>query len=179
MFESQQGVLVGLWPGMWACAGLAWLSRSQILYRDKVSKLMYCGDELRQIWRSRNAGLFIRQSPQHYSVQSPVIQWWFRGQWLVIGRLGLQSRHHLSITWPVAIGLVSKWIDQSVLNFKLEEKKDGCFGYPISYVLDTLEGYVRKSKLIYDKVTEVTGNPVDLPEASQKVVMSKLSYIRL
>ena len=66
-----------------------------------------------------------------------------------------------------------------VQNFKLEEKKDGCFGYPISYVLDTLEGYVRKSKLIYDKVTEVTGNPVDLPEASQKVVMSKLSYIRL
>ena len=65
MFESQQGVFVCLWPGMRSCAGagLAWLSRSQILYRDKVSKLMYCGDELRQIWRSRNAGLFIRQSP--------------------------------------------------------------------------------------------------------------------
>ncbi len=71
--------------------GLAWLSRSQILYRDKVSKLMYCGDELRQIWRSRNAGLFKRQSPPTLPASlSPVIQWWFRRQKLAIGGLAME-----------------------------------------------------------------------------------------
>ena len=94
----------------------------------------------------------------------------------VIAKQNISTMSTMWISSPKPYRLIRT---PDVLNFKLEEKKDGCFGYPISYVLDTLEGYVRKSKLIYDKVTEVTGNPVDLPEASQKVVMSKLSYIRL